>query len=420
LGHKGPCLAAHFAGQAAATAVTPPRQVTVIGAGVAGAAVAHALAQRGVAVTVLERAAAPAQGASGNPLAVFRPVISRDDALATRFTRAAFLHALRTWPQLDAVEWARCGVLHLAKDGEAEIKLQQALAATAPPAEYARWADRAVARELANWDVTMPGVFYPEAGWIAPVSLCHAWLNHASITLKTGCAVARLQSTADGWQLLTEAGETLQAETVVLANAAEALHLMPDQAWPLEPVRGQITQLPGGCLPGIQRVIAREGYVAVMDGQAVVGATYEYGITDSHTDIAGTLANLARLEAILPGATLSGARLPAPRLPGAVLTDTVLPGAVLPGADAALAPETLGGRAAIRASMPDRMPLVGAVSGQPGVFIAAGYASRGVVWAGLLGETLADQLCGSPALLERDLLRALSPDRYQAKGFKQP
>ncbi|MDO9635740.1 MAG: FAD-dependent oxidoreductase, partial [Thiobacillus sp.] len=108
-----------------------PRHVAVVGAGVAGAAVAHALAQRGVAVTVLERAAAPAQAASGNPVAVFRPVISRDDSCATRLTRAAFLHDLLTWPTLAGIEWSRCGVLHLARDAEAAAKQQQALAARA-------------------------------------------------------------------------------------------------------------------------------------------------------------------------------------------------------------------------------------------------------------------------------------------------
>ena len=361
-----------------------PRHVAVIGAGVAGAAVAHALAQRGVAVTVLERAAAPAQAASGNPVAVFRPVISRDDSCATRLTRAAFLHDLRAWDALDGIEWARCGVLHLARDADAAAKQQLALANSALPADFARWVDLAEACELANWPVAAPGVFYPMAGWVVPGSLCRAWLNHPAITLKTGCAVARLQATVRGWQVLDGAGAVLaEADAVVLANARDALNLVPDQHWPLSTVRGQITQLPPGSLPDIRRVIAREGYVAPCAGRLLVGATYEHDDDDTAPRTASDRANLARLEAILPGA---GGRFPA---------------------------EAVSGRASLRATLPDRLPIVGAVDGHAGLFVAAGYASRGVVWAGLLGEALAGRMMGQPLPLEDELMRAISPQRFR-------
>ena len=361
----------------------PPR-VAIIGAGVAGAAIAHALAQRGVAVTVLERAAAPAQAASGNPVAVFRPVISRDDSCATRLTRAAFLHDLRSWPTLAGIEWSRCGVLHLARDAEAAAKQQQALAARATQADFARWVDLAEARELANWPVASPGVFYPTAGWVVPATLCRAWLDHPEITLKTGCAVARLQPLARGWQVRSAEGALLvEVDAVVLANARNALDLAPAQVWPLNTVRGQITRLPPGSLPQIERVIAREGYVAPGAGQLLVGATYEHDDDDTTPRVASDRANLARLESILPGA---GAQL---------------------GVSA------VSGRASLRATLPDRLPIVGAVYGQAGLFVAAGYASRGVVWAGVLGEALADLMTGQPVALDEDVMRAIAPGRFR-------
>ncbi|MFP5409108.1 MAG: FAD-dependent 5-carboxymethylaminomethyl-2-thiouridine(34) oxidoreductase MnmC [Gammaproteobacteria bacterium] len=361
-----------------------PQHVAIVGAGVAGAAVAHALAQRGVAVTVLERAAGPAQAASGNPVAVFRPLIARDDSCAVRLTRAAFLHDLRSWPTLDGLEWSRCGVLHLARDAEAAAKQQQALAGRTTPGDLARWADLAEARELANWPVASPGVFYPTSGWVVPATLCRAWLGHPGIALKTGCDVARLHPQAGGWRVLgTDGGLLAEADAVVLANARDALGLMPDQAWPLHTVRGQITRLPPGSLPQIGRVIAREGYVAPGAGQLLVGATYEHGDDDTSPRATSDLANLARLESILPGA---GAQL----------------------ADAAVS-----GRASLRATLPDRLPIVGAVDGHPGCYVAAGYASRGVVWAGLLGEALADLMTGQPVALDTDVMRAIAPGRFR-------
>jgi len=387
-GRKRHCLSARFAGQSRWVESATPRHVAVIGAGVAGAATAHALAARNIAVTVLERADAPAQAASGNPAAVFRPLISRDDNRATRLTRAAFLHDLRAWAMLEGVEWARCGVLHLAKDAEAAAKQQQALAVTAPPADFARWVELGEARELANWPVAAPGVYYPAAGWMVPGSLCRAWLAHPAIRLQTGCAVARIESVAAGWRVVDGEGAVLaEADAVVLANARVALNLAPGQAWPLHTVRGQVTQLPFGSLPEIRRVIAREGYVTP-GARPLVGATYEHPEGYKHDDedtaprLQGDLANLARLEAILPGA---GDRL---------------------------AGEAVSGRASLRATLPDRLPIVGAVGGQAGLYVAAGYASRGVVWACLLGEALADRMTGQPLPLEAELMRAIAPERF--------
>jgi tRNA 5-methylaminomethyl-2-thiouridine biosynthesis bifunctional protein len=73
----------------------------------------------------------------------------------------------------------------------------------------------------------------------------------------------------------------------------------------------------------------------------------------------------------------------------------------------------VSGRASLRATLPDRLPLVGTVDGHPGLYVAAGYASRGVVWAGLLGEALADLMTGEPLPLEADLMRALAPGRFR-------
>ncbi len=382
-GRKRHCLSARYEGPGSVSESAPPQRVAVIGAGVAGAATAHALAGRGVEVTVLERADAVAQGASGNPVGVFRPLVSRDDNRASRLTRAAFLHDLRAWARLSGVEWARCGVLHLAKDDAAAAKQRQALADTAPPAEFARWVELDEARALANWPVEAPGVFYPAAGWVVPASLCRAWLDRPGVQLRTGCAVARLNKASDGWQLLDAAGGVLaEADAVVLANARDAAGLLPAQSWPLHTVRGQVTRLPPGSLPEITRVIAREGYVAPGLERPLVGATYEHDDDDTAPRAASDASNLARLEAILPGAAARFAAGP------------------------------VAGRASLRATLPDRLPLLGAVDAHPGLWVAAGYASRGVVWAGLLGEALADRMTGQPLPLEADLMRAIAPGRF--------
>ena len=369
----------------------PPRvhHVAVIGAGVAGAAIAHALAARSVAVTVIEREQQPAQGASGNPAAVFRPVISRDDNAGTRLTRAAFLHDLRAWRALgESVRWSSCGVLHLACSDRLIARQRESLHFAMPPASYARWVERDEARALANWPVEFPAVLYPQAGWIDPVSLCRAWLGHPGITLLAGHEVERVQCAAAGWQVQDAAGKVLvEADCVVLASALDVARLVPDADWPIEPVRGQINLLPPHCLPEIRCVIAGEGNL-IPGEQPVIGATYDHDDFSLSLSAASDQANRDKLEILLPGV---GERI---------------------------GTHPLAGRAALRATLHDRLPLVGEVAGQAGLYVASCYASRGVAWAGLLGEALADRITGQPSPLESDLLEAIAPDRFRRRKLR--
>ena len=389
-GHKRHCLIAHFNGSyvrekndtSSTPALAIPRHVAVIGAGVAGCAVAHALAQRGIQVTILEQAAAAAQGASGNPVAVFRPLPSRDDNTASRLTRAAFLYSLRAWAALGAsLQWSQCGVLQCAKDAAHLQKLAQTLAANAAPLDFACWVNADEASQLAHWALTEPAVFYSGAGWIVPASLCRTWLAHPRIQPRYHCRVRALEARATGWRLLdADAGEMVEADAVVIANAYDAVSLLPEFK-KLQAVRGQINIAPSGTLPQLNCVVAREGYVSpTPDGRYVVGSTYEYNaecFASSAASSRDDADNRARLAAILPGASAGD----------------------------------FPGRASIRAVMPDRFPLLGPVQGRPNMYVATGYASRGVVWAGLLAEALACMMCHEPLPLERDLIGAMDTGR---------
>jgi hypothetical protein len=73
------------------------------------------------------------------------PLLSKDDNIPTRLSRAAYLFALREWRRLGGVgrafEGADCGVLQLARDERHAGVQQEALATWNYPQEYARWAD---------------------------------------------------------------------------------------------------------------------------------------------------------------------------------------------------------------------------------------------------------------------------------------
>ncbi|MCB1310086.1 MAG: FAD-dependent oxidoreductase, partial [Leptospiraceae bacterium] len=73
----------------------PINRVMVIGAGLAGSAVAEALARRGWSVTVLEAEDRIASGASGNHAGIALPAITAKPTTLSRYSQAAFLYLLR-------------------------------------------------------------------------------------------------------------------------------------------------------------------------------------------------------------------------------------------------------------------------------------------------------------------------------------
>ncbi|SUW53352.1 bifunctional tRNA (mnm(5)s(2)U34)-methyltransferase/FAD-dependent cmnm(5)s(2)U34 oxidoreductase [Bordetella holmesii] len=105
----------------------------VVGAGLAGAGVAHALALRGVAVEVI--AAAPlAHG--GHLAAAMTPIVARDDNARARLARAGSQRALRRWEDMPAVR--RVGALQLERDAGRTAALGETLRILGLPADWVR------------------------------------------------------------------------------------------------------------------------------------------------------------------------------------------------------------------------------------------------------------------------------------------
>ncbi len=148
------------------------KHALVIGAGLAGCAVAERLAARGWRVDLVERDSAAASGASGLRAAVFQPHASRDDCLLSRWTRAAFLHANAQWPRLlddaQSSPWQRCGVMQLADGAANEERVADTAARLGYPGDYARYVSRDDACGVVGADVAVGGWWFAHAGHVAP------------------------------------------------------------------------------------------------------------------------------------------------------------------------------------------------------------------------------------------------------------
>lgn len=382
----------------------PQRRAIVLGAGLAGSAACERLCARGWDVTLVERHSQAATEASGNRAGIFMPLLSRDDNIMTRLSRAAYLYALAHWDGLGgfgagAMKGEQCGVLQLARDpGHAQV--QAAIAqAHGYPADFARWLPAAEAAQRADVPAPDGAWWFPQAGWAQPSSVCRAMIDACGERLvrRFGVGSVGLERIAGEWRVRDEHGVVVaSAPVVVVANGAGAPELPQTAGLPLARVRGQVTHLAAGSVPSFGPVLCREAYLTpAVDGWHSLGASYDDD-HDPQLREASQRENLDKIRSLLGD-------------PG-----------IGEGAP-------LEGRVGFRCVAPDRLPLIGALpdpdvgSGverlreiprQPGLYALLGYASRGLTWAPLAAELLASQLHGDPLPLEADLATALDPARF--------
>ncbi|RZF31035.1 bifunctional tRNA (5-methylaminomethyl-2-thiouridine)(34)-methyltransferase MnmD/FAD-dependent 5-carboxymethylaminomethyl-2-thiouridine(34) oxidoreductase MnmC [Paraburkholderia sp. UYCP14C] len=397
------------------------RHVVVIGAGLAGCAAIERLAARGWRVTSLERHGSVAQDASGNPAGVFHPMISRDDSVASRVTRAGFLYALNRWSALEQaghrIARGNRGLLQIAADDAEARALGEAIGTFRYPSDYVTPVSAADAAQLAGMPLARGGWFFPRGGWIDPGSLCAAQLESAGGLLERrfGVDVARLERSGDQWTVFDIAGKVVaRAPVVIVAGAHEAARIAGLRHAPTRSIRGQLSLLPAGTVTPLALPVIGEGYaVPLANGVTLTGATYELDDPDTSLRADGHRENIERVAQMLPSFATA--------LDAAPLT-------------------SFAGRVAFRCVTSDRMPMIGQLADETGaardaarlrgawpldlprvdgLYGAFAYGSRGLVWAALGAELIASQIEGEPWPLERDLAEDIDPARFLLRSLRQ-
>lgn len=396
------------------TPKTDARQALIIGAGLAGAAVAERLASRGWQITVIDALPAAAGGASGIRAGLLHPHLSPDDALLSRLIRHGFLYALATWKRLSDAGHplsGRCdGMAHVAQNQLNEAGMASTAARLGLPGEYAQFMDRSALSASCGLSLNAGGYWYPQAGWMAPATLIEALLKQSGANRLFNCRVDRLEQHAGQWQAINADGAVIaQAAVAILANSHDAARLSP-LAYPLQRVRGQLTYLPGSALPGLRHAVAGPAYaVKTADDMLVIGSTYSEEDESSQVSAADHAANLAMMGELFPDhqnivtAPLSGFT----GFRAATADHLPLIGA-LPDLDAI---RSLGLELAGQAV--DNMPR------RPGIYGALGYGSRGLLWAAMGGELLASLIHGEPLPVEAPLAAAMDPARGALRRMRQ-
>lgn len=367
--------------------------VLVVGAGLAGAGIAHALALRGCEVQVVDPRLTIGRGAShlGHLAAGLTPLVSRDDDQRARLSRAGVLRALHRWQELpEFARPRRTGTIELFRDASQEKERRLTLETLQFPKEWVAWLDPAELSKRSGLALERSGIYFADGQLVRPEPLLEALFDHPRIRCQP-LGIERLQALESGWLAHAQEGPPIEAATVVLANAADAATLLATcielaelpklrSGWR---VAGQVSYFRSevsGHDP--DTVLSGEGYwLPQVDGINVGGSTYlrdalRSGVTRSgHGDIAAHVADMLDVGA-----------------------DTVASWLARPD-----------GWAGWRAVVAGRLPVFGPVPARQGLWLACAYGSRGLTWSALAGDLLGAALMGEPQPLERSLQGAVAP-----------
>lgn len=384
-----------------------PKHAVIIGAGIAGCSTAYALAQRGMSITLIERNSEIANEASGNPLAMLYPRLSRDDA-ASEFALAGYLYSLRLYNSLalEPNDFDVCGLLQLGFNARELARIQK-VAAQHYPTHIVKPLSAKEASAVAGINITHDALYFPEAAWVNPRALCQRLITHKNITLITLTNVNKILKNNDLFEIFNDNKLITNADIVVLANAHAAQQLLANNAGnaiQLSTVRGQISVLNSTAESiKLQSIVCSDGYLSpTLNQQHCLGATFtpdndspEVTDTDHH-------ANLVKLALISPALAQN------------------------------LQSSIKGGRVSMRCTTSDYFPLAGelldslalhsapprpnakasSLSWSKGLYINVGHGSKGFSTAPICAELLASAICKDALPITPALAAHLNPNRF--------
>ena len=344
--------------------------ITVVGAGVVGCAVAYELASRGAHVQLIDPRG-PGRGATAASAGILAPLIEGHSTALLRLGTCSialwddFIRRIQS-ESGQTVEYARSGTLHVALNDThaAELSnLARGFASANVPHTLLDGPDAARLEPGLTTRATV-ALLVPEQGFVGPVPLIDALVRSA---VARGVSIVQTRATTI---------DEIRADAVVIAAGSWSAEFLKTPAF-VKPIRGQLLALSMSPRPATRVVWGTDCYIVPWsDGTVLVGATVEDVGFDERTTTAGLRGLMNAAVDLLPG--LEHAQF-------------------------------LEARAGLRPKTPDELPAIGRSSTMPHVFYATGHYRNGVLLAPLTASLIADLVLDGR---ERPELADVKPERF--------
>ncbi|MDH4263192.1 MAG: bifunctional tRNA (5-methylaminomethyl-2-thiouridine)(34)-methyltransferase MnmD/FAD-dependent 5-carboxymethylaminomethyl-2-thiouridine(34) oxidoreductase MnmC [Spirochaetia bacterium] len=259
------------------------KNITIIGAGLSGCAVADAFAKRNWNVSLIDQNKDICSEASGNPLGIFFPVIHRKPTFTSRFSTMSYFYLLRHLKVL--VNEGYQDLLHLHLNGLLQVvenarELDRFTGDTDKNCldEFYRYFDKETLKKKFNLQ-SEGGVFFKDAGYLSPAGLCEANLKRHEqsnpINRIMNHKAGRYKRESDFWVVYDEHDKVIaRSEVLVLANSW-AINDFDDTKWlKLQKIRGQLVK-PEINIQDFNIPVSARTYIIPDKEGMIIGATHD-------------------------------------------------------------------------------------------------------------------------------------------------
>lgn len=394
--------------------------VIILGAGLAGCHTAYELATRNIKVLLIDASHCIAGGASANPAGIVKPFVTKISDPATQFHKDAFDYLVDRLDSNSALrehaQFNTCGVLQLVDKTYPSNPLYE----NCSPQQ---------ASDIAGTSIKNDAIYFARGGTLNPQALCQYLSKHPNIDVQLNTSVQKLSYSNAQWHLTLNTTtqtlpdtnkKTLICNTLILANGEHINHFEQTQPLPITCARGQTSGFKKTSANELKTAVTGKHYAIALDDTVLVGATYKRDDNNKTPRKSDHDKNFIALQNLLPELD----------------------------AQNKIMSEFCG----IRATTPDRLPIVGPVPDfmlyqhdysliknglpndqfpnagyQPNLYVIGGFGSRGIVCAPYCSMLLAEQISKSTGttpipVSQDDLERShtlLHPGRFAIRALRR-
>lgn len=338
----------------------------ILGAGLAGVSLSNELLKENASVCLIDPKGI-AGGASGTPLGLVNPATGRYASKSWRAEECytSIRASLGLIQQTTSIPFfKKTGVLRPAMDEKIAERMKSNFKNSDWPKDWISWLDGKELQEFhPDINSKLGGVWLPIALTVDISTYLKLFVEHL--------AQKGLQNFLGGpyefsrknnyWEIKLSSGENVHAQNLVFTSGAS---VKDESIWsdlPIIPVKGQVAILDMNEPLTFHHAISALGYIASLDQKRVViGGTYEHKFFHENPDEKGLNYLLNRLKRVLPEFDFN--------------------------------PATISQWSGLRASTPNRMPILGEHSKHEHCFVFTGLSSKGLLYSSYLAKLFADFL----------------------------
>jgi glycine/D-amino acid oxidase-like deaminating enzyme len=355
----------------------------IMGAGLAGVSLAHELLSEQASVFLVDPRGI-AGGASGAPLALVNPATGR---YATKTSDAEeCINSVKT--HLEMVQesspvqfFKQTGVLRPALDSRIASRMQQNLEETQWPDGWIEWMDEQTLKEF------HPGINCVDGGVWLPVGMTvdsgvylssfKDRLVQQGLKLNTG-STYKIKKKENSWQISFENGQSITAANLIFTTGIYSSEFKFWKDIKLHPVKGQLAVMEAPKPVNFNHAVSALGYTSSLSSNRfLIGSTYEHEFEDEEPDAEGLDYLLSRFGKVLPSLRSES--------------------------------KVIAQWAGVRASTPNRKPVIGRHPEHENLYLFAGLGSKGLLYSAYGSQLLARNiLSGSAIPQELDIQRFYS------------